>query len=136
MERMINFEWYVMNETPNRNGKIEPFNVFNNISVYNAIVNLCDRMWLDLSLDDYYFEDKMTDCWNQFVEDVRRIFQWQEWARCEYEIMVSPLYRDTPAQKIDCYQQLAPNMGIIAKYIWATYLDQVPKEHLDTLEED
>ncbi len=130
MKRMVNFEWYVMNESSLRNGEIVPFNVFNNISVYNAVIARCDKMWLEMDMNSD------ANYWAQFVEDLRRIFQWQEWSRCEYEILVSPVFKDAKPKKIDCYQQLEPNMEIIAKYVWATYLDQVPSEYLDELGED
>jgi hypothetical protein len=110
-EREPNLEFYVMNETPNRNGEIAPYNIFNNIQVYNATIDLCDKFYRD---DD----DMMLD---EFTEQLRRIIQWQEWSRCEYEIMVSPLFRDKPAKKIDCYQQALPNIKLIARYVLDSY---------------
>lgn len=111
MEREINFEYYVMNEKPNTGGKIEPYNIFNNILVYQATLDLCEDFYR--GDDDVMFDD--------FVERLRRIIQWQEWSRCEYEIMVTPLFKDAPARKIDCYQQALPNIKIIARYVLDTY---------------
>lgn len=57
-----------------------------------------------------------------FTEELRRIIQWQEWSRCEYEIAVNSLFADGDNwQKIDCYQQVLPNIKIIAKYVLEEY---------------
>lgn len=110
MAKEIRFEWYVLNEDINRKD-IKPFNIFNNISVNEETNKLCKE----------YKEKDMT--FEDFTERLRRIIQWQEWARCEYEIMVAPLfYKDEKEwKKIDCYAQAVPNIKLIAKYVLEEY---------------
>ena len=58
-----------------------------------------------------------------FTEELRKIIQWQEWARCEYEIFVCSMFEKdfNNCQKIDCYTQVLPNIDILAKYVLDTY---------------
>lgn len=108
--KQLNFEWYVLNENFNRNREIVPYNIFNNIRVNERTNELCVK----------YKRDKMT--FEEFTEELRRIIQWQEWSRCEYEIAVNSLFGDDDNwQKIDCYSQALPNMKIIAKYVLEEY---------------
>ncbi len=108
--KQLNFEWYVLNENINRNREIVPYNIFNNIRVSERTNELCVK----------YKRDKMT--FEDFTEELRRIIQWQEWSRCEYEIAVNSLFADGDNwQKIDCYQQVLPNIKIIAKYVLEEY---------------
>jgi hypothetical protein len=113
MVKEVRFEWYVLNENFNRNQEITPFNIFNNIHVHEATNKLCR----DYKTHNMTFED--------FTEQLRRILQWQEWARCEYEIVVAPLIvkdeNDRNWKKIDCYQQALPNIKLIAKYVLEEY---------------
>lgn len=106
--KQLQFEWYVLNENLNRNREIVPFNIFNNIRVNERTNELCVK----------YKRDKMT--FEDFTEELRKIIMWQEWSRCEYEILVGSLFGDTQ-QKIDCYQQALPNMKIIAKHVLEQY---------------
>lgn len=113
MAKEVKFEWYVLNENFNRNQEIAPFNIFNNIHVHEATNKLCR----DYKTHNMTFED--------FTEQLRKILQWQEWARCEYEIVVAPLIvkdeSDKNWKKIDCYQQALPNIKLIAKYVLEEY---------------
>lgn len=106
----LKFEWYVLNE---RDGKIIPYNIFNNIKVIKYTNELCVK----------YKKDKMS--FDDFVKELDKIIKWQEWGRCEYEIMVSGLFNEDKAVKIDCYQQAAPNIRIIAKYVLEEYYPQL-----------
>lgn len=104
---MINFEWYVLND--NFNAKcIEPYNIFNNIHVLENTNALCET----------YYTTNMTI--EEFTEKLKRIIQWQEWCRCEYEIRVGSLFRDND-EKWDCYQQVLPNIDILAHYVIYKY---------------
>ncbi len=119
MKQLI-FEWYVLNENHNTH-KIVPYNIFNNIRVNERTNELCSK----------YKRDKMS--FDDFVEELRRIIQWQEWSRCEYEIMVGGLFSDmNDYQKIDCYQQALPNMRIIAKYVLEEYYPNLKIKLKDT----
>lgn len=113
MAKEVKFEWYVLNENFNRNQEIAPFNIFNNTHVHEATNKLCR----DYKTHNMTFED--------FTEQLRKILQWQEWARCEYEIVVAPLIvkdeSDRNWKKIDCYQQALPNIKLIAKYVLEEY---------------
>ena len=120
--KKLNFEWYVLNENTNRNREIVPYNIFNNIRVSERTNELCVK----------YKRDKMT--FEDFTEELRRIIQWQEWSRCEYEIAVNSLFGDDDNwQKTDCYTQALPNMKIIAKYVLEEYYPRL-KINLDTEE--
>lgn len=113
--KKLQFEWYVLNENFNRNHTIEPYNIFNNIRVNEQTNELCVK----------YKRDKMT--FEDFTEELRRIIQWQEWSRCEYEIVVGSLfaYEEKDLKKIDCYQQALPNIKIIAKYVLEEYFPKL-----------
>lgn len=111
--RKYNFEWYVLNENPSTR-KIEPFNIFDNIRLYEATVELCDK-WKESS--------DMNMTWEDFVEELRRLIQWQEWSRREYEIMVAPLWGEDKNEwrKIDCYTQAELNIDKVARYVISEY---------------
>ena len=119
--KKLQFEWYVLNEYFNRNHSIEPYNIFNNIRVNEETNNLCVK----------YKRDKMS--FENFTEELRKVIMWQEWSRCEYEIMVGGLFSDmNDYQKIDCYQQALPNMKIIAKYVLEEYYPNLKIRLKDT----
>lgn len=123
--KKLKFEWYVLNESFNHNRSIEPYNIFNNIRVNDETNALCIK----------YKRDKMT--FEDFTEELRKIIMWQEWGRCEYEIVVGSLfaYEEKDLKKIDCYQQALPNIKIIAKYVLEEYYPRL-KISLDTKELD
>lgn len=108
--KQVNFEWYVLNENHNTH-EIVPYNIFNNIHVNERTNELCVK----------YKKDKMT--FEDFTEELRKIIMWQEWGRCEYEIVVGSLfaYEEKDLKKIDCYEQALPNIKIIAKYVLEQY---------------
>lgn len=109
----VYFEWYVLNQDLNRSHDIVPFNIFRNIRVHEATNKLCR----DYKTKNMTFEE--------FTEALRHIIQWQEWGRCEYEIVVAPLIvkdeKNRPWKKIDCYYQALPNIKQIAKYVLEEY---------------
>lgn len=109
--KKLKFEWYVLNENFNHNHSIEPYNIFNNIRVNEETNALCVK----------YKRDKMT--FENFTEELRKIIMWQEWSRCEYEIVVGSLFahEEKDLKKIDCYEQALPNIKIIAKYVLEEY---------------
>ena len=109
--KKLKFEWYVLNENFNHNHSIEPYNIFNNIRVNEETNALCVK----------YKRDKMT--FKNFTEELRKIIMWEEWSRCEYEILVCGLFDDKREneKKIDCYEQVLPNIKILAKYVLEEY---------------
>lgn len=109
--KQLKFKWYVLNENFNRNHSIEPYNIFNNIRVNEETNKLCVQ----------YKRDKMT--FDDFTEELRKIIAWQEWGRCEYEILVKSMFTDKESdwKKIDCYEQALPNIRLIAKYVLEEY---------------
>lgn len=121
--KKVNFEWYVLNEKRNTH-EIVPYNIFNNVLVNERTNELCSK----------YKKNKMS--FGDFTEELRRAIQWQEWSRCEYEIMVGGLFSDiNDYRKIDCYQQALPNMKIIAKYVLEQYYPNL-KIRLEDVQND
>lgn len=118
-------EFYVLNGNFN-DDKIEKFNIFNNYWVRLDTVKLLNK----------YYAGKIK--FDDFVEELRKTVQWQEWSRCEYEILVQPWVSksDVQPQKIDCYQQFEPNARLVAmaiikenRPIWAGKKQTVSKEN-------
>lgn len=116
--RKYNFEWYVLNEDMNHR-KIVMFNIFNNISLYEETVKLCE---------EYDYTGDMS--FEEFTKELRRLIQWQEWARREYEIMVAPLWSEKQEdwRKIDCYQQAEPNIERVAEHVLKVYEENKSKK--------
>lgn len=115
------FEYYVLNDNFNKH-KIEPFNIFRNIYV-NDMTAKAVRKYLKApskfkfqrwSSNDVYYG------FEAFVKELDSIIMYEEWSRCEYEIIVNGMFSDVDkAQKIDCYEQCKPNMAMIAReVIW------------------
>lgn len=94
-------EWYVLCHDFNKDS-IESFNIFNSITF-----NRC----LERSIKKY-------ETFEKFKEDLRGDLFYAFGSKCEYEILCSGL---TPKEdnvfKIDIYQQVLPNLDILAKYI-------------------
>ena len=108
--KKLKFEWYVINENHNTR-EIKPYNIFNNYIVNDMTNELC----IDYKRKKMSFEE--------FTENLRRIIMYQEWSRCEYEIVVSSLFDNEHKTdtKIDCYNQILPNIKIVAKYVLEEY---------------
>lgn len=121
--KKLQFEWYVLNENFNHNHSIEPFNIFNNIRVNEETNKLCVK----------YKKDKMS--FEEFTGKLDNIIKWEEWSRCEYEIVVGSLFahEEKDLKKIDCYEQALSNIKIIAKYVLEEYYPKL-KINLNTKE--
>ena len=120
------FEYYVLNETMHgsfENRKIENYNVFNNYWV-NKRTNEEVRKYLRAPSKfkhTRFMTNEITYGFEAFVRELQSIIMCEEWARCEYEIMVGSVFEDNinKFQKIDCYEQCKPNMAMIAReVIW------------------
>lgn len=122
--KKLKFEWYVMNENHNTK-EIKPYNIFNNYIVNDRANELCRE----------YKSKKLT--FEEFTEQLRRTIMYQEWSRCEYEIVVSSLFDEEHKTdtKIDCYEQVLPNIKILAKYVLEEYYPTL-KINLNTERKD
>lgn len=125
----IKFEYYVMNDDFNKH-HVEPFNIFSNHRVNTETVKAVKRYLRNPSKFSCKYYNIGTICgFDAFVKELDIIIGCEEWARCEYEIMVNGLFSDDDcAQKIDCYSQCKPNMAMIAREVIWQYKQQTKKE--------
>lgn len=120
-EENIKFEYYVLNNDNSRH-HVESFNIFSNYRVNTETVKAVKKYLRNPS--KFYWShpvmNKILYGFDAFVKELDTIIACEEWARCEYEIMVNGLFsNDDCAQKIDCYSQCKPNMAMIAReVIW------------------
>lgn len=129
-EENIKFEYYVMNDNFNKH-HVEPFNIFSNHRVNTETVKAVKRYLRNPSKFSckYYIQVDTLCGFDAFVKELDIIIGCEEWARCEYEIMVNGLFSDDDcAQKIDCYSQCKPNMAMIAREVIWQYKQQTKKE--------
>ena len=129
-EDNIKFEYYVMNDDFNRH-HVEPFNIFSNHRVNTETVKAVKRYLRNPSKFSWSHPNtnKIFYGFDAFVRKLDIIIGCEEWARCEYEIMVNGLFSDDDcAQKIDCYSQCKPNMAMIAREVIWQYKQQTKKE--------
>ena len=102
-----NYEFYVINEDFNTR-EIEMFNIFRNWLVSEDVFKYCKK----------HLRNKKKYTFEQLQEDIRRTIHWQEWSRCEYEVVVGSLFMkdyEKELKKIDCYWQAEPNMRLITE---------------------
>lgn len=120
------FKYYVLNYNSNKKC-VENFNIFNNISLNDAVEKEV-RKYLR-SPKKYYYQkyDFNTKKYNYIYgfdglcETIESLIMWQEWSRAEYEISVGDAFEDDleEFEKWDCYMQCKPNIEIIAReVIW------------------
>lgn len=97
-------KWNVFIE---HDGKIIPFNIFNNRLFADAVTSL---------VYDPHNEDKDRE-W--FSDQIKQKAQWQFWSRCEYEVLVLswPPHEDENGHKMDVYEQLTFNWERFMDYI-------------------
>ena len=95
-------KWYVLNYSWN-DKKIKPFNIFNSVRFCKA---------LNKSLKNFVTMDK-------FKEELKSDLMYAFWSKREYEISVGDLCEgdNCKYQKIDVYEQVLPNLDILAEYI-------------------
>ena len=98
----VNLEFYVLNYDFNRK-KVVNFNIFSNYYVYDETIKAVKE----------YLRKRMS--YEDLTERIRQVIMYEEWARCEYEIMVGDLFEDDPTkfEKWDCYAQALPNIKLI-----------------------
>ena len=116
IDKEYDFHYYALNYNFNER-KIEFFNVFNNILVYEHTVKAVNDYWKG----KYTLEE--------FINELDHIIMWQEWSRCEYEIAVGYLFEEDmdKFEKIDCYQQAHANIDLIAQQVINEFKMKHPK---------
>lgn len=102
--------FYVLNYDIN-NKKVVMYNIFNNIKVKEATLELLDKYY-DETTGEYMDFD-------EFVTELKQIVAWQERARREYEISVGDAFETDlkKFEKLDCYSQFEPNAEMFAQYL-------------------
>ena len=114
----MKFQYYVLNSDLN-SGNIKPFNIFSNYHVQESVEKRIRRYlkspksYKTLAHDGY----STLVGFPALCEDIRKDIMWQEWSRCEYEILVGNLHnRDVDSfTKVDCYAQALPNIDVITR---------------------
>ena len=116
IDKEYDFRFYALNYNFNKK-KIEFFNVFNNIIVYEYTVKAVKDYWKG----KYTLEE--------FINELDHIIMWQEWSRCEYEIAVGDLFEKDmdKFEKIDCYQQAHANIYLVAQQVINEFKKKHPK---------
>lgn len=107
------FEFYVLNYNFNSK-KVEMFNIFNNVHVYDRTLELCKKWYKDM-----YFD--------KFVKELDNIIKYEEWGRREYEISVGDAFEEdiNKLEKWDCYKQAHANIETIAYSVLRKYIEAV-----------
>ena len=96
-----NLEWYVLVHDFNTD-EIEKFNIFRSINF---------TKWLNVALKEY-------ETYEKFREDLRGALFYAFCSKAEYEIICRGLSAKFNKEfKIDVYEQVLPNLDILAKYI-------------------
>lgn len=123
MEEEVRFEYYVLNHNFNKN-TIEAYNIFRNYWVNDQTAKAVRKYLRAPSKFKYtsWSSHEVTYGFDAFVKELDTIIRCEEWARCEYEIMVNGMFsNEDKAQKIDCYEQCRPNMEMIAREVIYQY---------------
>lgn len=120
------FEYYVLNYNWNKKC-IESFNIFDNISLDNAVEKEV-RKYLRSPKKYCYIKHGLRVGEHNYIcgfdglcESIKSLIMWQEWGRREYEISVGDAFEDdcNKLEKCDCYMQCESNIPMIAReVIW------------------
>lgn len=125
----MKFEYYVLNYDFNRK-KVINFNIFQNWVVNNRVEKEIRKYLRAPSKYKYIKQYK-----NEYLDreeiaiygfealcaEINSIIKWQEWGRREYEISVGDAFEEdlSKYKKIDCYQQVKPNIEMVTReLIW------------------
>lgn len=90
----MQFEYYVLNENFNRT-EIIMFNVFKNGYVQQASEKAIKKYLKSpkkFEFKPYSHNDETLYGWDAFVATIDGIIKHEEWARCEYEVLVGSLF--------------------------------------------
>lgn len=135
----MQFEYYVLNYNWNKKC-VENFNIFNNISLNDAVEKEV-RKYLRSSSKYYYQKyDFNTKEYNYIYgfdglcETIKSLIMWQEWARREYEISVGDAFENdlSKFEKWDCYSQCIPNIAMITREVIWQYKQQLKEKENET----
>ena len=135
----MQFEFYVLNYNWNEKC-VENFNIFNNISLNDAVEKEV-RKYLRSPSKYYYQEyDFNTKSYNYIYgfdglcRTMKSLIMWQEWARREYEISVGDAFEDdlSKFEKWDCYEQCKPNIPMITREVIWQYKQQLKEKENET----
>ena len=69
-------------------------------------------------------KDKRPQTINEWKEFIKSWGMYQYWARCEYEIIVSPWPTQNKNVKIDVWYQISNNIDIIAEILYEEHIKQ------------
>lgn len=156
----MQFEYYVLNLDFNRN-KIVNYNIFNNIIVQERTEKIVKKYLRNPKKFKYEpFSRNVEPIYGfeALCKEIESIIRYEEWSRCEYEIVVgSPfttevrdiirevkrgnlavenLYdelkkigqQNFKLEKWDCFAQVKPNIPMIAREVIYQYKEQLKKE--------
>ena len=93
-------EWYVLNYDFNSKNA-ELYNIFNSSKFSDGLK--------EINESNYDFDE--------FVEELDKLCRYCFWSKSEYEIYVTDAFHPEDQSKIDVYDQLKPNMKVLAEYI-------------------
>lgn len=116
---MINLKYYVLTYDFNTR-KIEQYNLFNHRYIYEATIKLAKKYlrFKDEFRYKSYSSSREYRGWNAYIENLR-VIMLSVWSKIEYEISVGRPFadeRDT-FTKIDCYDQVLPNIEVLGREI-------------------
>lgn len=130
----MKFNFYVLNYNFNKKC-VENFNIFNNITLNDAVEKEV-RKYLRSPSKYYYqkydFNTKKYDYiygFDGLCKTIKSLIMWQEWGRREYEISVGDAFEQDidNLEKWDCYMQCEPNIEVITREVIYQYKQQNKK---------
>ena len=106
-------KWYVVNYDFNK-GVAKEYDIFSNIKFLQGLQRINEE--IDIVND---FET--------FKVELDSVLRYCFWSKCEYEIYVKDAFHNEPTEitKVDVYDQVKPNLEILANYI-ASNKDEIP----------
>ena len=124
----MKFEYYVINENFNKR-EIVQFNIFDNYHVQEETekaVKKYLRAPAKFKYHSYVSDKEDIYGFEGFCKELECIIKWEEWSRCEYEILVGSLFEEdvNKFKKIDCYEQCRKNIPVIAREVIYQYKQQ------------
>ena len=94
----FNLEYYVLLY---RDKEPHYFNIFNNVKVENELMSI---------KEDHPRHEEL-------VERLASIFMYSFWSKSEYEFIISPWFGKGEDEKIDVWDQIYPNLELIANMV-------------------
>lgn len=92
MEGIMQFEYYVLNESFNRS-EIEMYNVFRNGYVQKESEKAVKKYLRSPKNYEYRtYGGEVLHGWEAFVTKIDKTIRYEEWCRCEYEIAVGSIF--------------------------------------------